>query len=273
MTTVSVIVTTYNRPDALAKVLAALLCQSVKPLEVLLADDGSGEATRQCVQVWQAQAPFPIWHIWHADDGFRAAAIRNRAAARAQGDYLVFLDGDSIPFADFVLRHVSLAEQGYFVTGNRVLLAAKMTQQVLENAADPLHWSPARWFAARGQGLVNRLLPLLRLPDGAWRKRRQKAWRGARSCNMAIWRRDFVQVNGFDESYAGWGHEDADLAMRLIRAGVLRKDGRYALPVLHLWHAENPRQLEAANRERLQDVIDGKRPIRATLGMDQYRAN
>jgi glycosyltransferase involved in cell wall biosynthesis len=270
--TVSVVVTTYNRPDALHKVLAALAKQSRPPLEVLVADDGSAEATRRCVQAWQACAPFPVQHVWHTDEGFRAAAIRNRAAAQARGELLIFLDGDCIPLPDFVERHAVLAEVGRFVTGNRVLLAATLTQRLVSSEDDPSHWTLLQWLAARVRGQVNRLLPMLRLPNCKWRDRVQTEWRGARSCNTAILRSDFVRVNGFDESYAGWGHEDADLAMRLIRAGVLRKDGRYALPVLHLWHPENPRENEAANRERLQAVIDGQRPIRAALGMDQYAA-
>ncbi|HES75437.1 MAG TPA: glycosyltransferase, partial [bacterium] len=219
----SVIVTTYNRPDALGKVLAALCRQTRPPTEVLVADDGSGEATQQCVQTWQAQASVPIRHVWHEDLGFRAAAIRNRAAAQAQGEYLIFLDGDCIPLADFVARHAALAEAGRFVSGNRVLFSEAMTQQILARDDSPETWSLWAWLAARGRGQVNRLLPLLRLPDGAWRDRVQAEWRGARSCNLGLWRSDFVRVNGFDESYAGWGHEDADLAMRLIRDGVRRK--------------------------------------------------
>ena len=87
---------------------------------------------------------------------------------------------------------------------------------------------------------------------------------------MGLWREDFVRINGFDESFTGWGHEDADLAVRLMRSGIQRKDGRYALPVLHLWHPENPRGNEATNRARLQETLDGERPLRAALGLDQY---
>jgi glycosyltransferase involved in cell wall biosynthesis len=277
-TKISVIVTTYNRPDALGHVLGALIRQTQRPLEVLVADDGSSSVTRQFVEAWQAQSPFPIRHVWHEDEGFRAGAIRNRAAAQAQGEYLVFLDGDSVPFADFVARHAALAEPHRFVTGNRVLLSESLTQQVIVSDglpdADashcPTRWTAWIWLRARISGRVSRVLPLLHLPNGAWRERVQHEWRGARTCNMAVWRRDFERANGFDESYAGWGHEDADLAVRLIRGGVLRKDGRYAVPVLHLWHAESPRDNEAANRERLQAVLDKQRPLRAVLGMDQY---
>ena len=267
---ISVIVTTYNRPDALHQVLVALAQQSRLPEEILIADDGSGEATAQVVASWQKSLSCAVRHVWHEDKGFRAAAIRNRAAAQAQGDYLIFLDGDCIPLEDFVLRHRALAAAGRYVTGNRLLFSAKLTQRVLHGAENPLHWSASRWLRARVQGEINRLLPLLRVADGAWRDGVAEQWQGARSCNLALWRQDFMQINGFDESFTGWGHEDADLAVRLMRAGVRRKDGRYAAPCLHLWHAENPRGQEAENRARLQAVIDGQRPVRALLGVDQY---
>ena len=275
---ISVIVTTYNRPDALGHVLGALIRQTQSPLEVVVADDGSSSVTRQFVKAWHAQSPFPIRHVWHEDEGFRAAAIRNRAAAQAQGEYLVFLDGDSVPFKDFVARHAALAEPHRFVTGNRVLLSNSLTQRVLvhdglpdaDASRRPTRWRWWHWLHARARGEANRLLPLLRLPNGQWRERVQNEWRGARTCNMAVWWRDFERANGFDESYAGWGHEDADMAVRLIRGGVLRKDGRYAVPVLHLWHAESPRDNEAANLARLQAVLDKQRPLRAVVGLDQY---
>lgn len=269
---ISLIITTYNRPDALHAVLRGVAAQHMAPSEVLIADDGSGEATRQCVAAWQARLPMPVRHVWHADEGFRAAAIRNRAAALAQGDVLLFLDGDCIPPPDYVARYAALAEQGWFVAGNRILLAAALTERVLAGAEDVLAWTAWRLVKARMCGEVNRLLPLLRLPDGAWRRWLSQDWRGVRTCNLSVWREDFYAVNGFDESFTGWGHEDADLAVRLMRAHVRRKDGRYAAPVLHLWHADNPRGNEALNRARLQETLDGLRPLRAILGVDQYLA-
>jgi hypothetical protein len=123
---------------------------------------------------------------------------------------------------------------------------------------------------ARVRGEVNRLLPLLRLPEGRWRKQRSRRWSGARTCNLAVWREDLLAINGFDEGFEGWGHEDADLVVRLFRLGRRRKQGHFAVPVLHLWHHQNDRSKEPANWARLQQVLGNREAMRATPGLNQY---
>lgn len=267
---VSVVVTTYNRPDALDRVLDSLARQEVPPLEVMVADDGSGDETARCVAKWQGDAAFPVRHVWQPDDGFRAAAARNRAVAAATGDYLIFLDGDCIAFADFIARHRQLAEAGCFVAGSRILLDRTLTTQVLSQSQSPATWLFSQWVAQRWAGHINRLLPLLRLGDAGWRRCSPRKWRKARTCNLGLWRRDFVAINGFDEDFQGWGHEDADLAVRLIRSGVARKSGQFAVPVIHLWHPESPRALESDNLARMASALNGERDIVARSGMRQY---
>lgn len=265
----SVIVTTYNRPDALTAVLKGLAAQVDQDFEVLVADDGSTQDTAQLVQTMAADFPVSLRHVWQEDQGFRAGAARNRACAHATGDYWIFLDGDCVPLPDFVSEHKRLAQAGCFVAGNRVLLSETFTREALSRQL-PLHARrPGRWLWDRLQGRINRWMPLLHAADGAWRLRAPTRWQGARTCNLAVWREDFVSVNGFDEAYAGWGHEDADLAVRLIRQGVRRKDGRFATAVLHLWHRENDRSHLEENVQRLEQIIAGDR-IQAQLGLSQY---
>jgi len=133
-----------------------------------------------------------------------------------------------------------------------------------------LSWGVSRWLRARVTRHVNRIAPFVRVPDGVWRERRKKEWRGVRTCNLGLWRKDFDAVNGFDEEFHGWGHEDADLSIRLIRNGVFRKDGHFGYPVLHLWHPSNQDLMEPKLRKMLQDSIDGLRPIRVMNGLDDY---
>lgn len=265
---ISVVVTTYNRPQALDKVLASLNAQEAMPHEVIVADDGSGPETAAVVADWKGRMRCPLLHVWQPDEGFRLARSRNRAALAASGDYLIFLDGDCLVFPDFVRRHGDLAEAGRFVAGSRILLGAELTREIESGMAQPLAWGIGRWLGARLRGGLNRLLPLLRLPGGAWRLSRPRRWQGARGCNLGIWRGDYAAINGCDEAFQGWGHDDAELVARLMRSGVLRKEGRFAVPVLHLWHKESNRANEAENRRRLQDVIEGRRPVRAQVGMD-----
>ncbi|MGE5522736.1 MAG: glycosyltransferase family 2 protein [Rhodospirillaceae bacterium] len=266
----AVIVTTYNRPDALAAVLDGYLQQTAGDFELIVADDGSTPDTGAVVQAYAKRAPFPIRHVWHEDRGFRAAAIRNRALAGTAASYVIFTDGDCVPRTSFVSRHRELAERGYFLAGNRMLLSPAFTQRVVTKRI-PIHeWSAAAWIAARVRGDVNRVLPLLELADGPGRKRHPQRWEGVKTCNLSAWRDDLLRVNGFDETYSGWGLEDSDLVIRLLHAGVKHKSARFATPLFHLWHAENDRSRLAENRQRL-DALLASTETQARIGVDRYR--
>ena len=267
---ISIIVTTYNREDALDAVVRSLARQQDVNFEVIVADDGSDETTARLIETWKPRFGRRLDHVWHADLGFRAAEIRNRAILAARGAYCVFLDGDCIPRSDFVASHRRLAEPGWFVTGNRVLLSGGLTSDVLREKLTPEEWSLARWVSERRLGRINRLSALLHLPLGPLRRIRQRVWRGARSCNLAIWRSDLDRVDGFDADYNGWGKEDSDIIVRLLHAGVRRKDGTFATGVLHLWHKDADRSQLLENERKLAGVTAGDR-IRAQEGLSSLR--
>jgi glycosyltransferase involved in cell wall biosynthesis len=266
---ISVIVSTYNWPQALALALAALARQSDRNFEVVVADDGSAADTAELVAARAAGFPVPLRHVWQEDRGFRAAACRNLAVTVSSGEYLLFLDGDCLVPPHFIGGHRNLAEPGCFVAGNRILLAEGLTGEVLSGRTDPSLWSGADFLRARWRGGVNRLLPLLRLPDFFWRRLRPRRWQGAMTCNLAVWRKDFYRVNGFNEEFVGWGHEDAEFVGRLINTGIYRKEGRFAVPVLHLWHRSNDRDGEEENLRRLHEHL-AARLTRAEVGIDRY---
>lgn len=267
---ISVIVTTYNREDALAAVLRSLARQTDPDFEVIVADDGSGPATAALVEAWRAKVGHRVEHVWHEDKGFRAAEIRNRAVLAARGAYCVFLDGDCIVRPDFVATHRRLSERGWFVAGNRILLSPALTDTVLREDLAPEEWGLGRWLAERLRGGINRLSALLHLPLGPLRRMRGNAWRGARSCNLAVWRADLDKVDGFDADYSGWGKEDSDLIVRLLHAGVRRKDGAFATGVIHLWHKEADRARLSANERKLSDIISSD-DVRAKRGLSAMR--
>lgn len=263
---ISVIVTTYNREDALNAVLRSLASQTDPDFEIIVADDGSGPNTAKLIADWKGRSSRRIEHVWHADLGFRAAEIRNRAILAARGTYCIFLDGDCIVRSGFVSAHRRLAEQGSFVTGNRVLLSRQLTVRVLQQQLTPERWGQGRWLVERMRGGVNRLSALFSLPLGPLRRIRARAWRGARSCNLAVWRSDLDRVDGFDADYSGWGKEDSDIIVRLLHVGLRRKDGVFGTGVIHLWHAEADRSQLPENEQRLHAVIDDRR-IRALRGL------
>lgn len=272
---ISVILTTYDREDALAAVLRSLSRQSDRQFEVVVADDGSGNATKKLLAIWRERLGVALIHVWHEHRDFRAGEIRNRAILASHGTYCVFLDGDCLVRPDFIATHRQLAESGWFVTGNRALLSAELTATVLREDVAAETWGTMAWTARRAHGGVNRIGPLLRLPLGPLRKLRPQAWQDARSCNLAVWRTDLDRIDGFDANYSGWGREDSDLLVRLLRTGVRRKDGAFATGVLHLWHGDANRARLEENQRRLDEVIANERVLAqrgmSTLSSDPVR--
>ncbi|MDB5846202.1 MAG: glycosyltransferase [Polaromonas sp.] len=248
---ISFIVLTYNRTDALLAVLRSLARQCNGNHQVIIADDGSRQDQVQLLFDRCPAFECPVLHVWHPDAGFTIARARNLATRHATGEYLVFLDGDCIPNRTFAAQHARLAEAGYFVNGSRVLLNQRLSSDVIDGALD-LPSQPAQfWLRARLRGESNKLLHLLGWPRNLFRVKKGFKWRGIRGCNLGVWMRDFLSVNGFDESFEGWGHEDADFVLRLSHLGLRRKNGFLATEVFHLWHPESKRDSESINKKRV----------------------
>jgi len=253
---ISIVVTTYNRSDALAQVLCGLAKQDDRNFEIVIADDGSTPEHQGTIATAVKKAGLKAIHVWHPDVGFTASRARNLGVAAASGEYIILLDGDCVPEVDFVRRHRQLREHAWFVNGSRVLLSEAFTRRVLEQEIEVCGQSAAFWLSRRWDGSASKLAGLLRLPDFALRRKNKFEWKGIRSCNMGVWRADYIAVNGFDESFVGWGHEDADFVLRLHKLGIARKNGFWSTEVYHLWHHESARNQESANWQKVKDRID-----------------
>lgn len=248
---ISLIVTTYNSPRYLELSVRSALRQSSLPDEIIVADDGSGDETRLLVERLAAGAPVPVRHVWQADEGFRAAAIRNKAIVAATGDYILMIDGDIILHPGFVADHRAFARRGTFVGGSRVRLDQTLTQELLRTGRIDI--SPAEKGT---HGFLNGvrapwLSPLMasyKAHDGTY----------VRSCNMACWRDDLLRVNGFNEAITGWGREDSELSWRLINAGVKKRFLKFGAVQYHLYHKENSKDHDARNVELMKRTRDEK---------------
>lgn len=266
---ISVIVSTYNQPQALELVLLALADQDQQDFEIIIADDGSTAETSKLIQQLKVKLPYQINHVWHEDQGFRSAMIKNKAIAKALGNYLIFLDGDCIPRPSFIRGHRKLAEKTWFVSGNRVLLSQDFTQKVLNEKILIHKWRNLDWLKQYHQKFYNQFLPFVQLPINPFSKCSASKWQGAKGCNLGVWHQDLLKINGFDESYVGWGYEDSDLVVRLIRSGIQRKSGKFVVPVLHLWHLENNRDRTSLNYAKFNDVQKAEY-FHTSVGLDQY---
>ena len=261
----SLVLTTYNRPDALQLVLTSVLSQSVMPGEVIVADDGSTEPTADVVRSFVprfAAREVALRHVWHADEGFRAAAIRNRALAVATGEYILLIDGDCVLHPDFVRSHLAFARAGQFVQGTRVLLGESLTRDALASGQTR--------FRAFDRGVDNRLNALPMPWLSPFVPTPSDPLKGVRSCNMGFWLADAARVNGFNERFVGWGREDSEFVARLVNAGVRRRKLKFGGIMYHLWHPERPRDALEANDELLESVRRAG-AVWADQGMDRYR--
>lgn len=258
-TRLSLIISTYNRPDVLAKALAGVALQTRLPDEVLIADDGSGPSTRVAVETWAETQPFPVKHLWQEDRGFRKTVILNKSVAAAAGDYLVFTDGDCVPHARYVEDHLAVAEPGFWVQARRSFVGQRFVPQF-----EPGRTSAFRWMLA---GRITGAAKGIRLPVAI--VRRDTAQRGIIGCNFAMWRNDLLAINGFDEDYSGWGGEDSDVGTRLYHLGRPRKFVYAHAIVFHLNHPRLARDPLARSFARLEETIRSGR-IRCARGLNQY---
>jgi glycosyltransferase involved in cell wall biosynthesis len=250
-TSVAILIATYNWPQALQQTLMSVANQTIQPNEVLIADDGSDERTSKLIQAFKLNHPnLNIIHVWHEDNGFRLAAIRNKSIRMAQSDYIIQIDGDIILDQHFIADHLSLKEKGFFVTGSRLLLGKKITDALLES--EKVNFARLRW---KGKNFFNTLrIPIFTgLLQNTYKTKGEYLYY-VKGCNMAFWKSDLYLVNGYDESFNGWGREDTDICIRLIHAGVKKKFIKFGGVQYHLHHALASRDQLDANDALIEQL-------------------
>jgi glycosyltransferase involved in cell wall biosynthesis len=233
---VSVIISTYNSPEWLEKVLWGYECQSHKDFELIVADDGSGEATLKLVEKFKKESALDIIHVWHEDRGFQKSEILNKAIAAARTEYLIFSDGDCIPRKDFVEVHVRYARPGYFLSGGYFMLPMETSKIITR--PDIVNGLAFRAPWLRENGLANTYKILKLTSKGKLEKilnfvtPAKATWNGH---NSSGWRKDIIAVNGFNEEMQ-YGGQDRELGERLMNKGVKGKQIRYSAVCVHLDH-------------------------------------
>ena len=247
----TLIITTYNWPESLLLVIESIKRQTILPDEVIIADDGSAKETKDLINNFKKDTDLNIIHLWQEDMGFRAARSRNNAIFKSSGDYIVLIDGDTILHCDFIKDHIMNAEPGNFVQGTRSLISKKQTNKALiEKKIN---------FSFFSFGLKNRKNSIHSNLLSSIFSNDKNHLSGVKSCNMAFYKKDCMQINGFNNQFEGWGREDSEFVVRLINSGVKRKNVRFNAIQFHLWHNENPRISLIKNDEILNDAIHNKK--------------
>lgn len=256
----SLIISFYNKPDLLQRVLESVALQTMRDFEVVIADDGSKAEAVERIEQMKNQFAFPIVHIWQADNGWQKNRILNKAVVAARGEYLVFIDGDCLLERHFLEEHYAARKEGEVVTGRRVLLTPRTTQQLLAQPVSKSSFGVRLFFRLLGETLFGhqktQMEQMIRLPQWLRRLLVKERKRYILGSNFSLYKSDLLSVNGFDErfAYPGYG-EDIDLEFRLGRKGIPAMSRKCQLVQFHCYHKHFDTDY-APNKQLLQENTD-----------------
>lgn len=231
------------------------------PDEIVIADDGSGEETKNLIERFRIKSSVPVSHVWHEDKGFRKSAILNKAIAQTDKDYIIQIDGDCILHSAFVKDHLQAAEREVFLFGSRV--------NIKEDFVSELFNEKISGFTFFAKGIRNRTRNLHLPLFGKMYNSRSEFSRKFRGCNTSYFRNDFIKINGYNEAFEGWGREDSDLALRFLNSGLRMKRLRYRGILYHIHHPIKSKANLVENDALEQQTIKEKK-IRSDKGVGQY---
>lgn len=247
---ISVIISTYNSPAWLEKVLWGYECQTYKSFEVVIADDGSAEPTRQLIERFKRESSLEIIHVWHEDRGFQKSEILNKATLAATTDYLLYSDGDCIPRKDFVAIHAREARPGRFLSGGYFMLPMDTSQRITREDIMSGRAFEQEWLYAHG---LAKTFKTLKLTSRGWREKflnlvtpTKPTWNGH---NASGWKKDIVSVNGYNEQMQ-YGGQDRELGERLVNSGITGKQIRYSAVCIHLDHKRGYKTPESIEKNK-----------------------
>ena len=232
----TVVVSTYNRPHYLVRTLQGFEQQTFRDFELIIADDGSDATSRAAADDFLKQSPLVVSRVWQEDEGFRKTKILNKAVEAARTDYLIFTDGDCVPFPDFVELHLHYRAPKTFLSAGAVRLDSVITARILDGSVPVSDITDLQTLKAHGmhvgvkqgrmwtsegiRAVLDATLPIKKTFNGL---------------NASCWKAAAVHVGGFNEAM-GYGGEDVEFGLRLQAAGVKPLRVRHRIRALHLDH-------------------------------------
>ncbi|WP_435413750.1 glycosyltransferase family 2 protein [Psychroserpens mesophilus] len=257
----TLVISTYNWPQALELVLLSALNQTQMPDEIIIADDGSTPETKELIESFKPKFKCPLIHIWHDDDGFRKSVILNKAIAQAKGEYIIQADGDCILHSNYIEDHLHFAQNGMYLFGSRVNIQEDYLNTLFENKQIR--------FTAFSKGIKKRTRALHIPFLSQFYKASDQFSKKYRGCNTSYFKSDFIAVNGYNEDFKGWGREDSELALRFHNYGLQGRRIRYRGIVFHIYHNEKSKSRLEINNEIELNTIANK-TVWCKHGVDQY---
>ncbi|WP_205569528.1 glycosyltransferase family 2 protein [Arachidicoccus soli] len=262
----ALLISTYNWPEALSLCLESVRRQSHLPEEIIIADDGSTGDTADLIKDFEKRLNMPILHIWQEDKGFRKCEILNKAIAKVSQDYIIQIDGDVILEEHFIADHLKLSRPNSFVVGSRAMLSAKFSAHILQFKKLPSLFLLRKRSIGQLNSMRNSFLS--RFLSTSYKVRGKNKYY-AKGCNMAFWKKDIIEINGYNENITGWGCEDEELVVRLFKAGKKKLFLKMSGVLFHIWHKRVSRQNEDRNKQILKEALLQSN-FKCDLGINQY---
>lgn len=259
--TTALLISTYNWPQALELIFKSIFEQTEMPDEVLIADDGSTEETKKLIDDFIRKSTFKVIHVWQEDKGFRKAIILNKAVAQSSCDYIIQIDGDCIMHPKFIADHKENAMKGTYLYGTRATITKDALPRIFEEKQTKFNFF-SKNLKKKSRTIHSSLLSKMY-------QQHKEFSSNFRGCNVSFWREDFIAINGYNETFEGWGREDSDLVIRLGNKGVLAKRLRYVGIVYHIYHKENPRD-QLKENDLIQHKSIQEKIILIEKGISQY---
>lgn len=267
---IGVVITTYNQPEWLEKVLTGYEAQDFSPFQIIIADDGSEQTTRSLIEKYKLESELSIQHVWHEDRGFRKCEILNKAIVATDCDYLIFTDGDCIPEPNLVRTHYEKAEPGYFLSSGYIKLTIDLSKAITKKQILSGDIFNKRWLLSNGQPKSYRLYKLNKNKIFErfmnWATPTKATWNGM---NSSTWKTDLIKVNGFNEDMQ-YGGLDRELGERLWNAGLKSKQIRYSTTCLHLEHSRNYSKPDVWNKNnKIRELVIKERITETPNGIEK----
>lgn len=258
---VALLTSTYNWPEALELILLSALRQTRIPDEIIIADDGSKEDTKNLIDSYRTRFNIPIIHEWIEDKGFRRSIILNKVIAKSKADYIVQVDGDCFLHSNFIEDHINNVKENLYLYGTRAHIKQNRVAQVLKDKNINIH------FFKKG---LKKRLRILRMPFLVnFYKAKPTISPKFRGCNVSFWRKDFIAINGYNEKIEGWGREDSELIIRFHNNNISGKRLKFCGIVFHLDHNEESRSNFDKN-DTIQNNTIERKIVFCKEGIDKY---
>ncbi|MDF1878458.1 glycosyltransferase [Sulfurimonas sp. SAG-AH-194-C20] len=246
---VSLVVAVYKDIEALKLIVENLKLQTYKNFELIVAEDGESSDMREYIESLK-EISFHIIHATQEDNGIRKSMSQNNAIRVSTGKYLIFIDGDCIPYSTFIEYHVKLAENKYFLGGKRVNLGPKYSAMLRSNKLLALDLEKnffIKYFNIKKDALEKHseegfsFAPNSLIYNLFLKNRKKKL--ALVGCNFSCFKEDMLKINGFNEELGDAAvASDTDIQWRLEAIGLKVKSCKFVANEFHLYHKRSSSQ-------------------------------